>query len=305
MRQRAPRLEEQFHRAVKGRRIAPSLGDDGEELLHVVAEERRFQQRLARLHPVHIAAQRIDLAVVRDVAIRMRQRPAGKRVRRKALMNDAQCALEPRVGELAIEVGNLRRKQQALIHNRPRRERGNVEEMTVFHLFHHDLAFDALPRHIELALEMIFVPVVGTAEEYLLNIGLGGPRLASDRVAIAGRIPPAQYAQAFFAGHPLDDAFALQSLVFTHRQKDHAHRVGAGLGQGESQGLALSGKKFMGNLDQDARAIPSLRVATGGASVRQANQNLDAHLDHLVALFATHAGDKPHAAVVSLVARIV
>ena len=36
----------------------------------------RLEQRLARLHPVDVAAQRVDLAVVRDVAVGMRERPA-------------------------------------------------------------------------------------------------------------------------------------------------------------------------------------------------------------------------------------
>ena len=39
--------------------------------------------------------------------------------------------------------------------------------------------------------------------------------------------------------------------------------------------------------------------------MRQPNQHLDAHLDDLVALLAAHVGDKAHAAVVVLVARII
>ena len=47
-------------------------------------------RRFARFHPVDVAAQRIDFAVVRDVAERMRQRPARKRIRAESLVNDGQ-----------------------------------------------------------------------------------------------------------------------------------------------------------------------------------------------------------------------
>ena len=52
---------------------------------------------LARLHPVDVAAQRIDFSVVRDVAERMRQRPARKRVRAESLVDDGQRGLDARI----------------------------------------------------------------------------------------------------------------------------------------------------------------------------------------------------------------
>jgi hypothetical protein len=39
--------------------------------------------------------------------------------------------------------------------------------------------------------------------------------------------------------------------------------------------------------------------------MRQPNEYLDAHLDHLVALLAAHTRDETHPAVVMLVARII
>ena len=76
VRQAAARQRQQLHGVVEHRRIAAAGRDDGQELLDVVAEERRGQHGLPRVHPVDIAAQRIDLAVVADVAIGVRQLPA-------------------------------------------------------------------------------------------------------------------------------------------------------------------------------------------------------------------------------------
>ena len=85
-------MQKQFHRIVEVRRIASIGCDDREKLLEIVAKQRELQYRLAGVHPVHVAAQRVDLAIVRDVAIRMRQLPTGKCIRRKALVDKAERA---------------------------------------------------------------------------------------------------------------------------------------------------------------------------------------------------------------------
>ena len=104
MRQAASGLQQQFDRVVEVCRVAAVGRDDRMELLDVVAEERRLEQRLARVHPVHIAAKRIDFAVVRDVAIRMSPLPTGKRIGGEALVHQAQRAHNIGIGEFAVEV---------------------------------------------------------------------------------------------------------------------------------------------------------------------------------------------------------
>ncbi len=42
-----------------------------------VAEQRRRNGGLPRRHPIDVAAQRVDLAVVRDHTVRMRKLPHG------------------------------------------------------------------------------------------------------------------------------------------------------------------------------------------------------------------------------------
>ena len=79
------------------------------------------------MHPVHVAAHGVDFAVVGDVAERMRQLPGGKRVGREALVHQAERAGHVGVGQLVVEVRDLRREQQAFIDDGARRERGNVE----------------------------------------------------------------------------------------------------------------------------------------------------------------------------------
>jgi hypothetical protein len=63
----------------------------------------RAEHRLARVHPVHVAAQRVDLAVVRDEAVRVRAIPGRERVRREALVDERQRRHELAVREVVVE----------------------------------------------------------------------------------------------------------------------------------------------------------------------------------------------------------
>ena len=57
----------------------------------------RLEQRFARVHPVGVAAHRVDLAVVRDVAIRMRAIPARERVGAEARVHQRERRLHQRI----------------------------------------------------------------------------------------------------------------------------------------------------------------------------------------------------------------
>ena len=67
VRNSAARHDQQLQCVVERRRIAAARLDDGEQLLDVVPEQRRRQHRLPRAHPIHVPAQSVDLAVMRDV----------------------------------------------------------------------------------------------------------------------------------------------------------------------------------------------------------------------------------------------
>ena len=62
---------------------------------------RRAEHRLAGAHPVLVALDGVDLAVVGDVAVRVGQRPRRERVGGEAAVHEQQGALEA----LVVEVG--------------------------------------------------------------------------------------------------------------------------------------------------------------------------------------------------------
>ena len=112
--------------------------------------------------------------------------------------------------------------------------------------------------------------------------------------------------KSFFAENSFENAFALAAAgCFSTGKKRHADGVLARLGQSEAQRRALAGKKFVRNLNQQAGAVAGLRIATAGAAMGQVDQDLNALLNDLVALLAANAGDKPHAAGVVLMRRVI
>ena len=105
VRQRAPAHHQELEHVVEGRGVAAALADDRQQLLQVaLGEERRLEQALAGAHPVDVAAQRVDLAVVGDDAIRVRQRPRREGVGAEALVDERQARLEIGVAQVDEEL---------------------------------------------------------------------------------------------------------------------------------------------------------------------------------------------------------
>ena len=117
VRKAAPRLQQKFHRVIEICGVAAIGRNDGIELLQVVAKQRRLQNRLARVHPVDVALKRVDLAIVRDVAVGMRSLPTRKCVGGEALMHQAQRAGYVGIGKLFVEIRDLRSEQETLVNN--------------------------------------------------------------------------------------------------------------------------------------------------------------------------------------------
>ncbi len=90
MRQRAPAEGEKFQAVVKHRGVAAFAVDDRQDFRQVFSEQRRRELLLPRPHPVDVAANGIDLPVMRDHAVRVGPLPAWERVRTEPRMDQCQ-----------------------------------------------------------------------------------------------------------------------------------------------------------------------------------------------------------------------
>src|SRR3546814_19340039 len=67
-----------------------TLRDQGPELLQVLAEPLGLHGLPTRRHPVHVPAQRVDLAIVRDHPEWVREAPGREGVGRETLVDERQ-----------------------------------------------------------------------------------------------------------------------------------------------------------------------------------------------------------------------
>src|ERR1039458_2378914 len=160
-----------------------------------------------------------------DVAIGVGKIPGGEGVRGEALVNETQGAPDFRIGQLPVEVRDLRCEQQTLVNDRASGEGGNVEETLLPQIRVRTWVFSALADDVELALQEIRVHLVGPFDENLLNVRLGAARQAPNRVGIHRWAAPAQYCQAFVTHNLFQDGLTLHAFMRLNRKKNHSHPI--------------------------------------------------------------------------------
>ena len=290
------------HRGIRSVRI-----DDGRDLLDVVAERRRLEQRLARAHPVDVSAQRVDLAVVRDAAVRVRAIPAREGVGGEARVHQRDCALHERVLQVEEVLVELIRRQHALVDQRLVRQRNDVPELRAADGRHADLVVRALADHIELALEVRLVERLRpAADEHLAHERLGCLGGFAQRGVVRGHAARAEIHLAFGLHHAREHFFDLAALRRIARHEDVAGRVQARLGQVDARvflGDLL--EEGMRHLQEDARAVTGVDLTAARAAVIEVLEDLDALLDDGVRFASLDVHDKADATSVMLELRVI
>ena len=211
VRQRAAGHHEELEHVVEGRRVAAAFADDRQDLRQIAAEEIRLAHRLARVHPVDVAAERVDLAVVRHVAVRVRERPRREGVGAEPLMHERQRRFHVRIRQIGKHRLDLIGDQHAFVDQRVRRQARDVEILPVGDRDRQrvDRMLDALANDVELPLETrvresVFVWIrvetrpEPSSDEDLLEIRLDGGRRRADQAIVGGKVPPAEQRLPFF-----------------------------------------------------------------------------------------------------------
>src|ERR1700739_5157651 len=89
--------------------------------------ERAVEDRRAAGHPTEVAADGVDLAVVRDVAVGVGELPTREGVGGESLVNEAEGAGDERIGQFEVELLNLRSQHEALVDDGAAGERRHIE----------------------------------------------------------------------------------------------------------------------------------------------------------------------------------
>jgi hypothetical protein len=105
------------------------------------------------------------------------------------------------------------------------------------------------------------------AHEYLLYAGHHAAGVPAQFPDIQGYLTPAQKIQTFVLDNSLYQLFAFNLGFSLGRQKDYPGSVFPGTRQSNSRGGAHSLEELVGQLNEDARAVASLRVTPTSAPV--------------------------------------
>ena len=204
---------QKLHDIVKHGGVAAALDDDGKNFPQVGAKQPGFAQSFPRAHPVGVAAHGVDLAVVAQIAIWVRQAPRREGVGGKPLMHQGQGALHLRVGEVREHGFKLGAGQHALIDEGAPGQRGNVKQLALRQVGTPDRVFHPLADHIELAFEGGGVRHLGAAPyEDLPEGGFARHRRGAQQGIIGRHIAPAQQGLPFLSADARKGLLALRRL---------------------------------------------------------------------------------------------
>ena len=295
VRQRPPREHEQLEHVVERSGVGAAGANDRQDLAEVVAEELGGQLRLARAHPVDVAAQRVDLAVVGDHPVRVGELPARERVRRVAGVHER----ERRGGALVLQVrvvgGQLRRRQHPLVDDGAGREARDHEVRAGGELGHP-------ADHVELALELVGREARRRRDEELPDArGSRGGRRAG--VALVDRdVAPRDDLLPFGLDRLGEEPLERLGARRVARQEAHRDAVAA---ERRQRGAELGAKESVRQLQRHAGAVAGAGVGALGAAVLEVGERRQRAHDGLVTRDAVEPRDERDAAGVVLVGRVV
>ena len=303
--QRIAPAHQKFERIVETGGVGLPFVGDRPYLPDVVAKQRRGHRRLARGHPIQIAAQRVDLAVVRDEAIGVREAPGREGVGGETLVHQRQRGNESRVLQIEEIFPELLDEHHALIDDCARRERNGIM-LAAQGPERVNLVRRGLAREVETPLEIgVVLDARAASDEDLsverLDLAHGVAKIAG----IDRQVAPAQHRQPLGLDRGFNESERLGAGFEVARQKKLADRVFSGLRQNDAQFFGLLREKFVRNLDKNAAAVAKLRIGADGAAMIQIEQDLKAHLDDVVAGRVMQIGDEADAAGIMFLGGIV
>ena len=304
---RVARHRQQFQAVIERGSVGLAREGNRVELLQIGTQHRRGHHAFARLHPVVVALDGVDLAVVRNIAIRVRQRPLGEGVGGETLVHQAESRDAAQVLQVAIVSTNLIGQQQALVDDGTARHAGYVILFAVLELERLDVGAGGLADDVELALQRVLNDdvVAASNEDLADNRLLLAHRGRHRHVMVHRHIAPAQQHLPLGLDGTLHLLLASQARGVLLGQKDHAHAVFTRWRQGYALRRHLLAIQRIGQLNQNAGAIAHQFVSTDRATVIEVFQNLERVLDNVVRLGALDMGHKANATrVVFLVGRI-
>jgi len=285
---------EELEGVVEGGGVGAGGLDEGLEVVEAVAPDAVRVGVFAGAHQVAVAADGVDLAVVRHHPERMGQVPGREGVGRVALVEEREGGGEERALQIEVELLDLRGGEQALVDDGAAAEGANVEALD---LGAEDETLGGALGEVELALEVVVGGLVLAGDEGLDDDRERIEGLAAEAGGVGRDLAPAEEGEPFGLHGGLDDLLAMGlRVVVTLGQENHAN---AEVGVAE-EGLVDRGEVVLEELDrklgEHAGAVAGNRVGVDRAAVGQGFQRRQGTVEHVVGALAGQLGDEANAA---------
>ena len=306
VRERVAAAHQELERVVEAGGVRLALVGDRPQLGDVVAEQAALRRSLPRRHPVDVAAQGVDLAVMGDHPVGMGELPSRERVGGEALVHEREGALEARVLQVAVVAADLRDQHHALVDDGPGRQADRVVALGARILAVVDGVRDDLAGHEQAPLESLLVgDAFGPPDEDLPVQGLGRLDGFAEVAVVDRHVAPAEQDQALVGDRPLDRFAHQRETVRIARHEQMADSVMSRLRKGETERGAFLLQEAMRDLHEDAAAVAHLGIGADGAAVVEVPQDVEALRDDGVRFAVLHIDDEADPAGILLVVRIV
>ena len=297
MGQRPPGEHEQLEGVVEHGRVAAIRIDDGEDLRDILAERLGDKERLPGMHPVDVAPQRVDLAVMREIAVGMGAVPARESVRAETGVHQRKRRLHrwlQQIGEVAFE---LRRQEHALVNKGLVRQAAEVPELGSIHRRGADLVMGALADDVEFALERHGIGQFRAAtNKHLAYGGFARPGGLSERGIVGRHRAPAEDRLSFRLDDLLEAFLQAAPLRDVLGEKHQTAAIPALFRQRDPRLFADLLEKAMGHLQQHSRTVAGVGFAAARTAMIEVGQHLERLLQNLVRSTALDVDHEAHAA---------
>ena len=303
MGQRTAGADEEFEGIVEARRVAAAFDDHRLEVADRSAEILVGKQSLTGAHPIHVAAQGVDFAVVGGHAERMGQIPGREGVGRIALMDQGQGRHTALVGEVGEVLAEGRRQEHALVDDRFGGQRADVKGVAASEGLGPHGVFSALAREQQQQLETLGYRRIGrVADEDLLDQRLVALGDLAESGVVGGHVAPTEHREAVVDDRLFDGGAAGCAGRFVTGHEHQARAVFAAHRQGEAAHCAI---QLVRNLDEDAGAIAVARISADRTAMVQVAQDADPARHRRMGLHALDRGNETDAAGIVLVSWII
>ena len=185
-----------------------------------VRDQRRLEFIGTRTRPLAVTGDGVDFTVMREVAERLRQRPARYGVSGKALVKQADGRFQTQVREVQVEARQIRRHTQTFINIDQIRQATDVEVFVGF-----ETLFNAAAGDKQTALHIARTPACRSVNENLLNVGQRGEGDFTQHAFVSGDITPAHNRQGFALQLFFNDAACGSGEFRIFIQEEHPDSV--------------------------------------------------------------------------------